>query len=74
LPVIVLSPVLKWRKGMSQPRTRWLRWRVGIGLVKRTHGRAYRYACRKQREFEQELLEIGKTVLDDLTGILILSG
>lgn len=66
LPVIVLSPVLKMEKGYEAAEDTMVEMARGMGVSEKDARRAYRYACRKQREFEQELLEIGKTVLDDL--------
>ncbi len=62
-PSVLLSPVLKLEKGYEAAEDTLVEMMKKIGVPEKKTRKAYRFACRKQYDFEKELLEIGRKTL-----------
>ncbi len=65
-PVILLSPVLKMEKGYEAAEDTMVEMARSMGVSEKKARKAYQAACKKQRDFEKELLDRGKAVLEEL--------
>lgn len=62
-PTVLLSPVLKMENGYEAAEDTLVEMARKIGVSEKDARKAYRVACGKQYEFENELLEIGNRTL-----------
>ncbi|NLD98356.1 MAG: activase, partial [Fibrobacter sp.] len=63
---VVLSPVLKMQKGYEFAEDTLVQMVKKMGIGEKQAREAFQFACRKQYEFENELLEIGSKTLKEL--------
>ncbi len=63
---VILSPVLRFDKGYENEEQKIIEMARKMGVSEKDARNAYRYACKKQREFEKDLLDHGKKALDFL--------
>ncbi|HEX2957013.1 MAG TPA: acyl-CoA dehydratase activase-related protein, partial [Chitinispirillaceae bacterium] len=73
-PTVILSAVLKMENGYEAAEDTLVDMVNGIGISEKTARKAYQYACRRQYDFENELLEIGRETLKKLDDNPELSG
>jgi predicted CoA-substrate-specific enzyme activase len=65
-PTVLLSPVLKMENGYEAAEDTLVEMMKKIGLPEKSVRKAYQFACKRQDDFERELLEIGKKTLEYL--------
>ena len=65
-PVVILSPVLKMGNGYETAEDTICEMARSMGISEKDSRAAFGKACRVQRDFESELLEIGKKTLKQL--------
>jgi len=76
-PTVLLSPVLKMENGYEAAEDTLVEMMKKIGVPEKSVRKAYQFACKRQHDFEKELLEIGiKTlkILDEnpeMSGIVL---
>ncbi|HEX3018999.1 MAG TPA: acyl-CoA dehydratase activase [Chitinispirillaceae bacterium] len=73
-PTVILSAVLKMENGYEAAEDTLVDMVNGIGVSEKIARKAYQYACRRQYDFENELLEIGRETLKKLDDNPELSG
>lgn len=62
-PSMLLSPVLKMEDGYEAAEDTLVEMMKRVGVPEKSVRKAYQFACKKQRDFERELIDIGRETL-----------
>ncbi|MCK9573412.1 MAG: acyl-CoA dehydratase activase, partial [Candidatus Omnitrophica bacterium] len=62
----ILAPVIDLSKGLKGARTQFLVMAKKMGFKRKLARKAYKFACKKQREFVKETKRLGAKCLDEL--------